>query len=143
MAELTYRDTLKSPAAWGAVGSMALTVSVLIASEFMPVSLLTPIARDLTMLEGQAGQAISISGFFAVVTSLFVARLTAGIDRKTVLTWFSGLLVLSAVVVTFAPNYWILMAGRALLGIAIGGFWSMSTAIVHRSPEIGRPGYCE
>jgi predicted MFS family arabinose efflux permease len=132
MAELTYRDTLKSPAAWGAVGSMALTVSVLIASEFMPVSLLTPIARDLTMLEGQAGQAISISGFFAVVTSLFVARLTAGIDRKTVLTWFSVLLVLSAVVVTFAPNYWILMAGRALLGIAIGGFWSMSTAIVMR-----------
>lgn len=132
MAELTYRDTLKSPAAWGAVGSMALTVSVLIASEFMPVSLLTPIARELTMLEGQAGQAISISGFFAVVTSLFVARLTAGIDRKSVLTWFSVLLVLSAVVVTFAPNYWILMAGRALLGIAIGGFWSMSTAIVMR-----------
>jgi predicted MFS family arabinose efflux permease len=111
---------------------MALTVSVLIASEFMPVSLLPPIARDLSMLEGQAGQSISISGFFAVVTSLFVARLTAGIDRKTVLTWFSVLLVLSAVVVTFAPNYWILMAGRALLGIAIGGFWSMSTAIVMR-----------
>lgn len=132
MAELTYRETLKSPAAWGAVGSMAMTVCVLIASEFMPVSLLTPIARDLTMLEGQAGQAISISGFFAVVTSLFVARLTAGIDRKTVLTWLSGLLVLSAVVVTFAPNYWVLMAGRALLGISIGGFWSMSTAIVMR-----------
>ena len=92
MAELSYRETLKSPAAWGAGGSMAMTVSVLIASEFMPVSLLTPIARDLTMLEGQAGQAISISGFFAVVTSLFVARLTAGIDRKTVLTWFSGVI---------------------------------------------------
>ncbi|MDH6265628.1 putative MFS family arabinose efflux permease [Rhizobium sp. SG_E_25_P2] len=119
-------------AAWGAVGSMALTVSVLIASEFMPVSLLTPIAHDLSMLEGQAGQAISISGFFAVVTSLFIARLTAGIDRKTVLTWFSALLVFSALVVTFAPTYWVLMAGRALLGIAIGGFWSMSTAIVMR-----------
>ncbi len=84
------------------------------------------------MLEGQAGQAISISGFFAVVTSLFIARLTCGIDRKTVLTWFSALLVVSALVVSFAPTYWILMAGRALLGIAIGGFWSMSTAIVMR-----------
>lgn len=132
MAELIYRDTLKSPAAWSAVGSMALTVAVLIASEFMPVSLLSPIARDLSMLEGQAGQAISISGFFAVVTSLFIARLTCGIDRKTVLTWFSALLVVSALVVSFAPTYWILMAGRALLGIAIGGFWSMSTAIVMR-----------
>lgn len=132
MAELIYRDTLKSPAAWSAVGSMALTVAVLIASEFMPVSLLSPIARDLSMLEGQAGQAISISGFFAVVTSLFIARLTSGIDRKTVLTWFSALLVVSALVVSFAPTYWMLMAGRALLGIAIGGFWSMSTAIVMR-----------
>ena len=33
---------------------------------------------------------------------------------------------------TFAPNYAALMLGRALLGVAIGGFWSMSTAIVMR-----------
>ena len=69
-------------AAWGAVVSMALCVAVLIASEFMPVSLLTPIAGDLGITEGQAGQAISISGLFAVITSLFVAGLTRRIDRK-------------------------------------------------------------
>lgn len=44
---------------------MALCVALLIASEFMPVSLLTPIAHDLHASEGAAGQAISISGFFA------------------------------------------------------------------------------
>jgi predicted MFS family arabinose efflux permease len=32
--------------------------------------------------------------------------------------------------VTFAPNFAFLMAARALLGVAIGGFWSMSTSIV-------------
>src|SRR4051812_18310438 len=32
---------------WGAVGSMAMCVALLIAAEFMPVSLLTPIAHDL------------------------------------------------------------------------------------------------
>ena len=32
---------------WSAVGSMALCVAMLIASEFMPVSLLTPVAADL------------------------------------------------------------------------------------------------
>jgi hypothetical protein len=57
----------------GAVLSMALCVMVLIASEFMPVSLLTPIASDLRMTEGLAGQAISISGIFAVLTSLLLA----------------------------------------------------------------------
>jgi hypothetical protein len=34
---------------------MALCVMVLIASEFMPVSLLTPIASDLRMTEGRTG----------------------------------------------------------------------------------------
>lgn len=43
--------------AWGAVFSMALCVAVLIASEFMPVSLLSPIAGDLQITEGQTGQA--------------------------------------------------------------------------------------
>ena len=68
--QLTMRPWVKPSAAWGAVASMALSVAVLIASEFMPVSLLTPIAGDLGLTEGQAGQAISISGLFAVVTSL-------------------------------------------------------------------------
>ena len=51
---------------WGAVACMSLLTFVLIASEFMPVSLLTPIARDLGISEGQAGQAIAVSGFFAI-----------------------------------------------------------------------------
>ncbi|STQ60056.1 major facilitator superfamily protein [Pseudescherichia vulneris] len=45
-----------TPPAWGAIFSMALGVVVLIASEFMPVSLLTPIAQDLTLSQGQAGR---------------------------------------------------------------------------------------
>jgi predicted MFS family arabinose efflux permease len=119
-------------AAWGAVISMALCVFVLIASEFMPVSLLTPMAGDLGITEGQAGQAISISGIFAVITSLAIATLTRNIDRKLVVTSLSLLLAVSGTVVTFAPNHMVLMIGRALLGVAIGGFWSMSTAIVMR-----------
>ncbi len=31
-----------------------------------------------------------------------------------------------------APNFLVLMIGRALLGIAIGGFWSLNTAIIMR-----------
>ncbi|WP_421591356.1 MFS transporter [Shinella sp. M27] len=122
----------KPQAAWGAVFSMALCVAVLIASEFMPVSVLTPIAVDLGISEGRAGQAISVSGMFAVVTSLVIGGLVKHIDRKRVLLSFSLLLVISDLVVTFAPTYTVLMIGRALLGVAIGGFWSMSTAIVMR-----------
>lgn len=131
--ETTYDTRLvEDRAAWGAVLSMALCVFVLIASEFMPVSLLSPLAADLGITEGRAGQAISLSGAFAVVTSLLVAGLTRHIDRRLVVTGFTLLLIVSGLAVTFAPGYAFLMVGRALLGIAIGGFWSMSTAIVMR-----------
>ena len=121
----------------GAVLAMTLCAAALIASEFMPVSLLTPLARDLGMTEGQAGQAISVSGLFAVLTSLFTSAAAGRLDRRTVLLAFTLLMVVSGSIVAFAPNYAVLMAGRALLGVSIGGFWSMSTATVMRlvAPE--------
>jgi predicted MFS family arabinose efflux permease len=117
---------------WAAVFALTLCVSTLIASEFMPVSLLTPIAADLHLTDGQAGQAISVSGIFAVLTSLFIASTTGGMDRRSLLLWLTGLMIASGLIVTFAPSFFVLMAGRALLGVVIGGFWSMSTATVMR-----------
>ena len=46
--------------------------------------------------------------------------------------WLTGLMLVSGVIVAFAPNYPLFMAGRALVGIAIGGFWSMSAATMIR-----------
>ncbi|STT86121.1 putative MFS-family transport protein [Klebsiella pneumoniae] len=67
---------------WSGVLAMTLCVFVLIASEFMPVSLLTPIAGDLHITEGLAGQGIALSGALAVLTSLTISRLTGSLDRK-------------------------------------------------------------
>jgi predicted MFS family arabinose efflux permease len=120
------------PGGWGAVFALTLCVSTLIASEFMPVSLLTPVASSLHLTEGQAGQAISVSGLFAVVTSLFISSAAGTLDRRTLLLWLTGLMIASGLIVAFAPNFAVLIGGRALLGIVIGGFWSMSTATVIR-----------
>src|SRR4051794_38504997 len=117
---------------WSAVGSMALCVALLIASEFMPVSLLTPIAHDLHATEGVAGQAISISGLFAVATSLLIATIAGRFDRRHVLMGLTGIMLVSLVLIAEAPNFFVLMAARALLGIVIGGFWSLATATVMR-----------
>lgn len=117
---------------WSAVFALTLCVSTLIASEFMPVSLLTPIATDLHLTEGTAGQAIAISGLFAVLTSLVIARVSAGIDRRHLLLGLAAVMFFSGIIVAAAPNYTVLMVGRALVGVVIGGFWSMSTATVMR-----------
>lgn len=119
-------------AAWGAVFAMTLCVFVLIASEFMPVSLLTPIAGELHMTEGQVGQSIAVSGIFAVLTSLFIASASRRIDRKLLLVLLTAVMLASGLIVATAPSYVMFLFGRALLGVAIGGFWSMSTATIMR-----------
>ncbi|WP_428156267.1 MFS transporter [Brevundimonas sp.] len=119
-------------AAWGAVLSMALCVALLIASEFMPVSLLTPMAEGLDASVGQTGQAVSISGLFAVIASLGVSTVAGRLNRKWVLVGLTGLMGVSLVLVAAAPNFEILMVGRALLGLCIGGFWALATSVIMR-----------
>lgn len=111
---------------------MSLCCSVQIASEFMPVSLLTPIAFDLKMTEGQVGQAIAISGIFAVIASLTIGKFTRKWDRRSVMLGLTLLMILSGVIITFTHNSLLFILGRSILGVVIGGFWSMSTAIVMR-----------
>ncbi|HGM5552900.1 TPA: MFS transporter [Pseudomonas putida] len=117
---------------WSAVLAMSLAAFALVASEFMPVSLLTPIAAELHITEGQAGQGISVSGAFALVTSLVIAAVAARIERKKLLLGLTLLMIVSGTVVAFAPGYPSFMFGRALIGIAIGGFWSLSAATAMR-----------
>ncbi|HDV9098438.1 TPA: MFS transporter, partial [Enterobacter kobei] len=90
---------------WGGIFAMTLCVFVLIASEFMPVSLLTPLAADLGVTEGLAGQGIAISGALAVLTSLFLSRLAGNMNRKHLLLGMTILMALSGLIIAFAQNY--------------------------------------
>ena len=120
------------PAYWSGVFAMTLCVFALIASEFMPVSLLTPIAADLNISEGMVGQGIAISGAFAVVTSLTISRVVGSMNRKTLLLLLTAMMSVSGIILALTQNYTIYMIGRALIGIVIGGFWSMSAAMAMR-----------
>ncbi|HDS1735415.1 MFS transporter [Pseudomonas sp. BP8] len=127
---MTSRSTEKS--GWSAVLAMSLAAFALVASEFMPVSLLTPIAAELHITEGQAGQGISVSGAFALLTSLVIAAIASRVERKKLLLCLTLLMIVSGTVVALAPGYPSFMIGRALIGIAIGGFWSLSAATAMR-----------
>jgi predicted MFS family arabinose efflux permease len=128
----TAPDAVRMPAAWGGVFALSLGAFALVASEFMPVSLLTSIAGDLHVTEGQAGQSIAVSGAFALVTSLSLPALAGKLDRKVLLLALTLLMVVAGSIAAFAPNYSVFMAGRAFIGVAIGGFWSMSAAVAMR-----------
>lgn len=129
---VSVQDVLEEAPRWGAVFALALCATTLIASEFMPASLLTPIAHDLHLTDGQTGRAITVSGLFAVVTSLSVSSLTRGLDRKGVLLSAVALMIVANILVALAPNALTLMVGRAMIGVVIGTFWSFSAATVMR-----------
>lgn len=118
--------------AWNAVYAVALAVSGLITSEFLPVSLLTPMAKDLKVSEGVAGQAISVTAIVAMVISLLIAIITQRLNRRRVLLALGVLQIVSNLLVAFAPNFALLLMGRVLLGIGLGGFWSMLAATAMR-----------
>lgn len=119
-------------ASWSAVYALALGVFGLVTAEFLPASLLTPLAASLGITEGTAGQAVTVTAAVALVTSLLIAVLTRGIDRRRVLLAFSVLLVISNLLVASAGTFLAILLGRVLLGIALGGFWTMSAATAMR-----------
>ncbi|MDU7838429.1 MAG: MFS transporter [Pantoea sp.] len=127
-------DEVSVPArpAWGAVFAMAFGVFGLITAEFLPVSLLTPIAASLQVSEGQAGQTVTVTALVALLTSLVVGSVTRRLDRRVVMLAFTLLLVASALLVALASNLTLILLARVLLGMAIGGFWTLSTAITMR-----------
>lgn len=126
------RSESRARPAWGAVVSMGLGVFGLVGAEFLPASLLTPMAAELGVTEGMAGQAVTATAAVALVTSLFVTSVTRRIDRRLVLLGFTVLLILSNLLVAAAPNLPLLLTGRILLGMALGGFWTMSAATIMR-----------
>jgi predicted MFS family arabinose efflux permease len=121
-------EELKAPN-WNAIWSLTIGVCGLIIAEFLPAGMLTPMAKDLGISEGLAGQAVTATSILAVVTSLLIAFLTRKLNRRTVLLSLSFLLALSSLVVAFAPGFKVVLLGRVVLGISLGGFWSMATAI--------------
>lgn len=128
----TANENPEQSGSWSGVLAIAVCAFALVASEFLPVSLLTPIANDLGTTEGMAGQGIAISGAFAVLTSLFISSVAGSLNRKTLLLGLTAAMGMSGAIVALAPNYFVYMLGRALIGIVIGGFWSMSAATAMR-----------
>ncbi|WP_028744911.1 MFS transporter [Rhizobium mesoamericanum] len=124
--------TAWSPATWFAVLSMAATSFALVSAEFLPAGLLTPMARDLGISEGTAGQVVTATASIGAVTALLSNVLIGRLNRKTVLVGLSALAIGSNILAALATDFWLLLLGRAGLGIALSGFWALSVAVVAR-----------
>lgn len=126
----------KPLASWAAVTSIGVGAFALVTTEFLPVGLLPLIAADLGISEGTAGLMVTTPGFLAAIAAPMTLGFAARFDRKRVLVALLLLLVISNAIVATAHGFAALMFGRVLLGIAVGGFWTIGGSL---GPRL-RPG---
>jgi predicted MFS family arabinose efflux permease len=117
------------PAAWLAVVSLGLGIFTLVASEFLPASLLSPIAADLGITEGVAGQLVTATSIIGIIGGPLVVSSLPRLDRRWLMAGLTTLAIASNVLVAIAPVFGLMLAARLLLGMSIAGFWAMSLAV--------------
>ncbi|WP_371883402.1 MFS transporter [Caballeronia sp. S22] len=120
---------------WLSVVAVAVSAFAFVTAEFLPVGLLSQIAHDLGVKPGVAGLMVTTPGIMAAI---FAPALIAGagrMDRRFVFLLLTAVLLVSNVLCAIATSFPVLLAGRALLGAALGGFWTLATAAAPRLVE--------
>ncbi len=117
---------------WFALLSVAIGAFALVTSEFLPVGLLSNIAADLQISVGTAGLMVTAPGVLAAFAAPLVTVGVGKIDRRYILWALTLLMIISNLIATFSSNFTVLLIGRLLLGIGIGGFWSIAVALSGR-----------
>ncbi len=125
----TATTTPTSTGLWR-VSTLGLAIFTLVASEFLPASLLTPIAADLGITVGTAGQLVTATAVMGMIAGPAIVAVLPPVDRRWVMVGLTALSVVSNVLVAVVPNLGLMLVGRALLGIALSGFWALSLAVV-------------
>ncbi|BBD96978.1 MFS transporter [Sphingobium amiense] len=113
---------------WAGVGALALGVFAFVTTEFLPVGVLPQIAADLRVSLSTAGLMLTAPGIVAAMSAPATLLLAGAIDRRRLLIVLTGLLLLADLGCAFAPNFLVVVLGRALLGAGLGGFWAVALA---------------
>ncbi|CAB3710406.1 MFS transporter [Paraburkholderia rhynchosiae] len=122
-------DGASSPLrSWLAVVAVAIGAFAFVTTEFLPVGLLPHIAADLGVLPGTAGLMVTVPGVIAAISAPGLMLVAGRMDRRRVFLLLTALLLASNVISAIAPNFLVMLVGRALLGAALGGFWTLATA---------------
>lgn len=111
---------------WLAVLSVALGSFAFVATEYMPVGLLPQIAHELGVTPGIAGLMVTTPGIIAAIPAPALLLAAGRINRRLILLLLAVLLLASNLMSALAPSFAVMLAGRALLGASLGGFWTVA-----------------
>lgn len=109
-----------------------LGIFVIVTTEILPIGLLTSIGSSFVISDGMAGLMMTMPGFLAAIAAPLATVVTGRVDRRVMLAAFVLLLALANFLAAVASGYWLMLVSRVLVGITIGGFWSIGAGLAGR-----------
>lgn len=109
-----------------------LVINLLIGSELVPISLISKMAHDLNRTVGEVGYTITAVGIASFLTALLLKPCFPKLDRRYIILSVGIILTISNILVARATSYEVMLLGRAMLGLCVGAFWSLSNSILQR-----------
>jgi predicted MFS family arabinose efflux permease len=119
-------------AGWLAVAAVTLAAFAFVTTEFLPIGLLPQITGELHLKTGIGGLMVTTTGLVAALAAPLTTVLAGRVDRRRVLLLLSVLLMVANIVAASATGFGTMLVARALLGVALGGFWAVALAAAGR-----------
>ncbi|MFC3998780.1 MFS transporter [Nocardiopsis sediminis] len=117
---------------WAAVAVVAAATFTVVTAEMLPVGLLTPMAGSLRVSEGAAGLTLTITGLVAALSAPLVPLVAGHFDRRLLLCLLMAVLAIANLVSAWAPHFAVMVVARVLVGLAMGGVWSLAAGLAVR-----------
>jgi predicted MFS family arabinose efflux permease len=131
-SSLNAQKSVPSEGSWASVVAVSLGAFVLVSSECAPIGLLSQVANDLKITEGEAGLLITFPGVMAAIAAPISISLFGKVNRRFILCGLLLALSLSNFVVAISTSIFPVLLARALLGVSLGGFWTIATSVGSR-----------
>jgi predicted MFS family arabinose efflux permease len=131
-SSLNAPKSVPSEGSWASVVAVSLGAFVLVSSECAPIGLLSQVANDLKITEGEAGLLITFPGVMAAIAAPISISLFGKVNRRFILCGLLLALSLSNFVVAISTSIFPVLLARALLGVSLGGFWTIATSVGSR-----------